>query len=71
MERRRKFTAYDFSLGARRSICATVIRFTGEQLKTFDAIPLRVVGMPGVRGQEGVETMPQIELHERLVCTEE
>ena len=37
-----------------------------EELKTFDAILLGAMGMPGVRWKDGTEMTPQIDLRERL-----
>jgi 3-isopropylmalate dehydrogenase len=37
-----------------------------EELKTFDAILLGAMGLPGVRWPDGVEMTPQLDLRERL-----
>jgi 3-isopropylmalate dehydrogenase len=37
-----------------------------EELKTFDAILLGAMGLPGVRWPDGIEMTPQLDLRERL-----
>lgn len=63
-----RFELTEFSVGANEYLRSgdPMPPAVFEQLKSFDAILLGAMGLPGVRWPDGVEMTPQLDLRERL-----